>query len=107
MKQTVLHLLFIFDRHDLPTPSLENDAVDYHIALRAASAQHREFLWLHKVFNDLAAAAALVAAATLSETTCRRFTHPAIVVHLASAPDGVSRPVVRRRVTVGVENLGL
>ena len=33
--------------------------------------------------------------------------HAAVILHLAGSPDGIRRPIIRRRVAVGVENLGL
>ena len=107
MTEIVLCFRFVFAGHQPAPPALENDAIHLHVALLAAGPQHCELLRLHKVFDDLTPARALIAATARAGRAGKPLAHAAVILHLAGSADGIRRPIIGGRIAVRMENLGL
>ena len=98
----ITDLVFFPDRHFPAPPCLENDAVHLHFKVRPSGAKHGELLGLHEEFDALAGSGVLRAA-----SAGNAFGQPGGKPGLMCLANRIGSPVVRRRVAVGVENLGL
>lgn len=102
MPDEVLRSLDGFGGGNPTPPSLKDDGIDLQLTFFPTCAQHREFLGLNQIFKELTSPCTLVHPSSASCPGALR--HAAIILDLPGASDGISRPIVGRRVAIGVKD---
>jgi hypothetical protein len=106
VSDVILHFCPGLVGHYPPSPALENNSIDLHLVLLPAGAKQGELLGMNEEIDGLTSAGAL-AHSTGPCGLAKLFRHAAAIMGLASPANGIRRPIIGRRVAVGVKDFRL